>query len=390
MNKIDLIFDKERLLNTLPVVKYTDKILPNQYGKTKALYLKGEPYNGRETWNFAYVGIPNCEKPKDGFPAIVVAHGGGGCAFHEWVEFWNKKGYVAIAPDLSGQRDGDTSFDGKGAPENPDGGPKGYRPFGTTLENYKDSWFYHTVCNAINAHNYLRSLSQVNVNKTVMTGISWGSVATMWTGGIDDRFACFAPVYGGGFLHKDPMFLKESNPPENEELWLNNFDPLSYVKRISKPIMFTSGADDPAFSVLNNMNTWNTALDKKYYSWRQTLFHYHRWADEEQMINVYRFFEKVLFGKEMPFEILSENIDKDTLSVTLDGVKPNVTAKIVFNKSELDYDNAKLKWESEPAFLSGNTFTAKVPENANLCFMEISDGQELEFVLSSEMYRISK
>lgn len=388
MNCIDNIFDKERLFSSTPRVKISDRTVKNSYGKTSAIYIGGERYKGEETWNFAYVGIPNCAMPENGYPAVVLAHGGGGCAFHEWVEFWNAKGYVAIAPDFSGQCDGDRSFDGKGAPINPQGGPQGYRPFGTTLDNYKDSWIYHSVCNAVNAHSYLRSLPQVDCSKTVMTGISWGSVITMMTSGVDDRFSCFAPVYGGGYLHKDPLFLSEDNPPADEEFWLGNFDPIAYLVRNRKPIMFTCGADDIAFAVLNNKDSWTKSAGEKYYSWRQSLPHYHRWLDEEQMINVYRFFEKFVNGKEMPFEIESENYIGGTLSVVIKGDISCVNAKVVYTESDLSFDNSKMVWKGEDVVSSGNRLVAKISDSAKLCFIQISDGTEKEFILSSKMYTL--
>lgn len=386
MNYIDKIFDKERLLNVALETKISDKIVANAYGETKAVYIKGEPYQGRDTWNFAYVGIPNCEMPIGGFPAIVVLHGGGGCAFYEWVEFWNKKGYVAIAPDLSGQHDGDKIYDGKGAPENPNGGPKGYRPFQTTVDNYKDSWLYHTTCNAINAHNYLRAMPQVNNDKIAVTGISWGSVATMWACGVDDRFACSAPVYGGGYLFKNPRFLKEAPAPEDEDFWLENFDPSAYLKRNFKPIMFTSGIDDPAFSVICNDKSWKMAGGDKYYSWRHELYHFHRWKDEEQMINVFRFIEKSMFGKNMPIEIVSSEFSENKLNVTVADFSSVNSVKAYYTLSELNYENEKLVWESAPVTNNGNVYSAVIPNGAKFCFMEFSDGQEIEFIISSEMY----
>lgn len=390
MSRIDLIFDKERLLNTTLQIRNVDKVIPNAYGETKAIYIKGEPYNDRDTWNFAYVGVPNMQMPDGGFPAIVVLHGGGGCAFHEWVEFWNKKGYVAIAPDLSGQHNGDKSFDGKGAPVNPEGGPKGYRPFQTTIENCKDMWIYHSVCNAINAHNYLREMPQVNKEKVAITGISWGSVVTMMTGGVDDRFKCFAPVYGGGFLFKNPIFLLEAPAPSNEQIWLEDFDPSSYLKRNFKPIMFTSGVDDPAFSIICNSQSWDMARGDKYYSWRHVLEHYHRWKDEEQMINVYRFIEKILFDRSMPIEITYSEYVSNRLSVKVTDSSMANSAIAYYTLSEPNYENQNLVWESVVANKQGCNYSAEIPIGAKFCFMEISDGQEIEFIISSKMYSSEK
>ena len=58
-----------------------------------------EPYLGRNTRVFAYLGVPKGEQP---VPGMVLVHGGGGTAFKEWVQLWNRRGYAAIAMDLAG------------------------------------------------------------------------------------------------------------------------------------------------------------------------------------------------------------------------------------------------------------------------------------------------
>ena len=66
----------------------------------QSLYYEGEPFNGKPTRVFAYYARP---AEGDGpFPAMVLVHGGGGKAFSAWAEHWAKRGYCAIAMDLSG------------------------------------------------------------------------------------------------------------------------------------------------------------------------------------------------------------------------------------------------------------------------------------------------
>lgn len=381
------IFDTEYLFAKKPEVRISEKKVINDYGETKAIFFKGEPYLNRDTWNFAYFGVPHSPMPAGGYPAVVLVHGGGGCAFHEWVSFWNKKGYVAVAPDISGQQYGDKSFDGKGAEKNPEGGPSGYKPFGTTLENYKDSWLYHSVCNVIFIQNLLRLSGKVNACKIAITGISWGSVISCIAAGVDYRFSAIAPVYGGGYLHLTPMFLAEDKPPENDRIWLGYFDPVAYLKEIKKPVMFTCGVNDIAFSATLNAKSWALCGENAFFSWRENLEHYHRWRDEENMINVFRFIDFVLNGNPMPFKVCSDAFSGNILTVKVSDTDKSVSAKLVYTFTGTEeIRNQARSWQSVPAVKTGNTFTAEVPCGAKLFFMQISDGKDAEFVLSTKMY----
>src|SRR5258706_14190193 len=47
------------------------------------VYYEGEPFHGKTTRVFAYVGRPEGKGP---FPGVVLVHGGGGKAFSGWAE----------------------------------------------------------------------------------------------------------------------------------------------------------------------------------------------------------------------------------------------------------------------------------------------------------------
>src|SRR5579859_7862283 len=87
--------------------------LVHEPGPVQKLYYESEPPNGKPTRVFAYLAQP--EKAVGKSPAMVLVHGGGGTAFKEWAELWAKRGYVALAMDLSGN--------GPDKKRLPDGGP---------------------------------------------------------------------------------------------------------------------------------------------------------------------------------------------------------------------------------------------------------------------------
>ena len=74
--KSDLLWDTKTTFATVPERKSADVLLGENID---AFYFKSEPYqDSTHTWVFAAVGVPISAMPKDGYPAIVLAHGGGG------------------------------------------------------------------------------------------------------------------------------------------------------------------------------------------------------------------------------------------------------------------------------------------------------------------------
>src|SRR6266704_2140233 len=126
-------------------------------GLVQEVYYQGEPFHGKPTRVFAYLGRP--AEGKGPFPAMVLVHGGGGKAFRAWAEHWASRGYVAIAMDTAGC--------GPDGPL-PDGGPDQgdaakFRDFSNADE--KDMWTYHAVSAVIRGHSLLVSLPEVDPHR---------------------------------------------------------------------------------------------------------------------------------------------------------------------------------------------------------------------------------
>jgi len=64
----------------------------------------------QDTEIFAFVGIPEGATKENPVPGIVLVHGGGGTAFFQWVSYWVKRGYAAIAMDTDGNMPVETSL----------------------------------------------------------------------------------------------------------------------------------------------------------------------------------------------------------------------------------------------------------------------------------------
>ncbi|NQT52934.1 acetylxylan esterase, partial [bacterium] len=135
-------------------------------GPLRSLYYAGEPLDGKPTRVFAYYAVPDQLEGKA--PAMVLVHGGGGKAFPEWATLWAKRGYAALAMDLSG--------DGPDDKHTPDGMPdQGHHDkFFTLPKGIHNTWPYHAVAAVLRGTSLLAAQPEVDPERIGITGISWG------------------------------------------------------------------------------------------------------------------------------------------------------------------------------------------------------------------------
>ncbi|MBL4701148.1 MAG: alpha/beta fold hydrolase [Phycisphaeraceae bacterium] len=266
----------------LPVT-FNDKGL-TPAGVAKITY-PNEPYRGRNTSVFAYMGLPKQSAWKrDGkIPGVVLVHGGGGEAYEYWVRIWNDMGYAAIAMDLSG-------CDGAGL-KLPDYGPnqEADGKFDHLRLGVKETWSYHAIAAIFRAHNILASLPQVDENRIGITGVSWGGYLTSLVAGLDDRYKFAIPVYGCGNLLAGSVWTTQELGfdllgQELAKLWEENFDPSSYMHQVTYPMLFVNGTNDFAYHPPAWQNTYLQSQGPVTLTMRYQMAHGHREAHEPREI----------------------------------------------------------------------------------------------------------
>ena len=284
-------------LKQVPTMKWLDQKSPVQ-----SLLYAGEVYQDHPTEVFAFYASPITlgeAKPGAKFPGVVLIHGGGGTAFVHWVHLWAKRGYAAIAMDLSGSQPPAPTFDPKtGAPLGipgdsktrtrlANGGPDhGHeQKFDSIGGTTSDDWPFHAAASVMRAHSLLRSFPEVEADHTAVTGISWGGYTTCLVASLDDRFKAAVPVYGCGFLFECESVQKPAIDKLGDRRadWIREYDPSSLLPRCHVPILFVNGTNDVHYVLDSYMKSFNVVPGEKQLRIEVKMRHGHPpgWAPKE-------------------------------------------------------------------------------------------------------------
>ena len=337
-------------------------------GLVQEVYYQGEPYRGKPTRVFGYLGRPTAG---DGpFPAMVLVHGGGGKAFRDWAEHWAKRGYVALAMDTAGA-----------GPNGPlsDGGPDQsdetkFRDF--TDQEVRDMWTYHAVSAVIRGVSLVAALPEVDPRRIGITGISWGGYLTCIVAGLDDRLKVAVPVYGCGFLGNNSFWKGTSlakMAPEARARWLLDFDPSQYLGGVNCPILFLNGSNDFAYPLDSYRASYQLVPAKfRYVSVVLNLPHGHIWTFEE----VDAFVDSVLRGGTPLPRLGPMKLDGDRVSAKV--IAPDAIKEATLRYTTDTGEWQKRHWETSPAEVGHGAISARLPAQRPLVwFLSVTDERGL-------------
>jgi dienelactone hydrolase len=182
------------------------------------ILVTGTEFKGKKAEFFAYIGYPAGSVPQGGFPGIVLIHGGGGTAFPQYVKLWTSHGFAVIALDWYNCRPQTTQSTNEGEVKK------------IPLEGGNRQNHVANTANMVLAHSLLRSLENVNPDKTAFVGLSWGSWYGAMVAAVDPRFKGIIEIYcgdatpdikdrfiDGRFLHaaKVPMYWVAGTNDQN-------------------------------------------------------------------------------------------------------------------------------------------------------------------------------
>ncbi|GBG10184.1 hypothetical protein PAT3040_04902 [Paenibacillus agaridevorans] len=344
-------------------------------GNVQAIWFEGQPYEGRQTKVFAYIGLP--EEAKSGkVPAVVLAHGGLGTAFADWVKLWNDRGYAAIAMDLEGNVPPWNAA--KGSYDRHEfSGPANQAVWRDLNKPVKDQWTYHAVADIILSHSLLRSMPAVDESRIGLVGISWGGVLTSITSGVDDRFSFAASVYGAGHVSDSPSYFGDTYRSWNKEtqqkfdsLW----EPAAYLAKASMPMLWLNGDADEHFPLSVFSQSYETVPSDSVLSIHHGMTH----GQEQGMSpeELFAFADSIVAGgtplpKIVRFELNGRQLSIEAASSSIADAELYYTTKAA--------NELKPQWTkvSMDAGADGKTFAAQLPAEAKAHYINLIDKKGL-------------
>ena len=375
-------------LQAPPEMKWLDDNSP-----IRSLTYENEKFQGHTTDVFAFYATPgsisgDASKDKN-LPAVVLIHGGGGTAFAEWTWLWAKRGYAAIAMDLSGRRPAAPEFDPqtgelivahsragdrirleRGGPEH--GGKEKFANVGGDLT---DDWQFHSVPAVIRAHSLIRSFKEVDADRTAVTGISWGGYMTCLVASVDHRFKAAVPVYGCGFLYDGESVQRpqiDQLSPEKRSEWISNYDPSAWLPQCRVPIFFVNGTNDIHYPLVSYSRSYGLVPGPKQIRIEVKMRHGHQPGWEPKEIG--RFIDHHLLGTDPLPQLGQPEIRNGQATV-------EVNSQLPLKKAQLHYTSdtgrlAERNWTSVPAQVSGSRISAEVPDTTTIWLLSATDSHD--------------
>jgi dienelactone hydrolase len=365
------------------------------------LLYENEPFENRTTDVFAFYATPGSisgDASKDeNLPAVVLVHGGGGTAFSEWVWLWAKRGYAAIAMDLSGRKPAAPNFD----PQTGElivvrnqrsiertrlerGGPEqGHvEKFSNVGGDVTDDWQYHAVSAVIRAHSLVRSFDEVDAERTAVTGISWGGYLTCLVASIDDRFKAAVPVYGCGFLYDGESVqrpLIDQLETDKRDEWIRRYEPSSWLPRCRTPILFVNGTNDKHYPLRSYARSYGLVEGPRQIRIEVNMGHGHvaGWAPAE--IGLFMD-HRLKDGDPLP-QLGKPRRNGTRVTVPFESAVPLTRAQIHYTT-----DTGPLverRWQSVDATVDQATIVATHPSDATIWFLSATDSRNA--MLSTEV-----
>ena len=353
-------------------------------GPVKAIFYDALPYEGKPTRVFAYLAVPEVPAGEK-IPAMVLVHGGGGTAFHEWAKIWYDKGYAAIAMDLEGQIPQNNFPD---RPRHAFSGPSRTGMFDDEAKPRNEQWMFHAVADIMLANSLLRALPEVDPEHIGLTGISWGGVLSSLTAGVDDRFVFAAPVYGCGYLYDSKGYFNRMGATDEAALELRKYwDPARYFTDAPMPMLWVNGDNDPHFSVDTMSRSHVSAGPDSMISIHPQMPHGHGVSWEPNMVpEIYALADHLLKGTGAALNRITkqpEAAEGGTVVLHYGGEQPLASATLYYLTASLEYAENEGKkhldlvqqFEATEAELdpATRTVTARLPDGCTWYYINLID-----------------
>ena len=303
----------------------------------------GVEVNGTKSDFFAYIGYPAGPMPQGGFPSVVLIHGGGGTAFPQYVKLWTSHGFAVIALDWYNCRPQTTQsiIEGKMTI--------------TPLEGGKRQDHVANVANMVLAHSLLRSLENVNPDKTAFVGLSWGSWYGAMVAAVDPRFKGIIDIYCG-----------DANPSMGDSFINGRF-----LHAAKVPMYWVAGTNDQNVTPKSLQMGFDECAKFENKSLVINLPHSHIGFTFDACFRMADFFLKD--GPPLP-KLGNAVVNNRKISADIILPGKGITKAILCYTNDRDEKvSHKRAWKSVPAQFDAKKVWAELPEGVYQCFLSAYD-----------------
>ncbi|HVN66959.1 MAG TPA: alpha/beta fold hydrolase [Candidatus Sulfotelmatobacter sp.] len=208
--------------------------------KVEEVYYLSRSYKRQPVRIFGYYCYPVNHAGK--LPAILLSHGGGGCASLARADAWARRGYAVLAIDLPGKGE-------KRACSRSTGPDMDVVNLVKTEPDPSYNYLVHAVAAARNGITFLTQRKEVDADRIGMIGLSWGGVLTILTNGQDTRLRAAVNVFGAGYIPEGCTWEKwfKAMPAADKEIWDKYIDPKNFLASQHAPILFITGTNDHCY-----------------------------------------------------------------------------------------------------------------------------------------------
>jgi len=318
----------------------------SEFPGLKAMLVKGKGPKGAAAEFFCYYGVPEGEKPAGGWPAAVMVHGGGGTAFPQLATLWKKRGFAVIALDWYNRRP---------APGLTNAAPTEVNLPRVELEGGKRQNHVANVANMILTHTLVRSFPEVNKDRTVFLGLSWGSWYGACVAAVDNRFKGVIEIYcGDKNVKRDPAtwmgfvngrFLHAAKVP----MWWIVWPVDGNVTPESSNAGFAECPTFDGCSIVNHLG------------------HSHAGLELEPVFRMARYYVG-LDKTRLPKLDTPRLVDGTVCARILDHGPGIAFARLGYTKSS-DPKTDKRNWSYVSATVQGDEVSAKLPAGTTCCYL---------------------
>lgn len=315
----------------------------SKYEGLRDLLITGAKIKGKPAEFFAYMGYPDTPVPPGGYPGILLIHGGGGTAFPQYMKLWLNQGYAVMALDWYNQRP--LNHSGKMTETNVKRQP---------LEGGKRQLHEVNVANIVLAHSLLRSMKNVNPDKTAFVGLSWGSWYGAMVAAVDPRFKGGIEIYCGDVRKNSKSFINGR-----------------FHHAVKVPLYWVASSNDHNVTPASLQLGFDECAKLENKSLVIKLPHSHVGFQFPSCFRMAEYFLKD--GPGLP-KLGTAQVDGKIISADILYKGKGITHAILCYTEDAEQQTShKRVWKSIPAQINGNTVRAELPNGVFQCFLSAYD-----------------